>query len=187
MTNTVEHRIIIKRPFVGRPFSAKAAVGFFMILEVKKLINSREGTAEGRFEPALTERDFPTGFLLRAPAMAEYHLARQGEKAALQLKILCPALIQCDRCLKQVERDYRFATDYLIGEADWTGEPELPIDGYGRLDLDELCYQEILLNLPSSLLCSDDCQGLCPVCGKPVEAGCSCSTAIVMSSSSPFP
>ena len=132
-----------------------------MVLDVKKLLNSKEGTAQDSFETELAELDFPTGFALESPVRVDYQAHREGEQAAVHLVITCPAVIICDRCLERVEREYRY-------------ELEFPFDAFGRLDLERLCYDELLLNLPSSLLCSEDCEGLCPVCGRPVKAGCSC-------------
>ena len=35
----------------------------------------------------------------------------------------------------------------------------------GILDLDLIAQDDILLELPIRMLCSEDCKGLCPVCG----------------------
>ncbi|HIV87252.1 MAG TPA: DUF177 domain-containing protein [Candidatus Pygmaiobacter gallistercoris] len=146
-----------------------------MILDVKKLLGSKEGAAQDRFETELAQMDFPTGFALESPVQVDWQARREGEQAAVHLSIVCPAVIICDRCLERVSREYRYELDYLFDERDWnTNEPEYPFDAFGRLDLEKLCYDELLLNLPSRLLCSEDCEGLCPVCGKPVKAGCGC-------------
>ena len=42
----------------------------------------------------------------------------------------------------------------------------------GRLDTKELLYTELVLHVPGVLLCSEDCAGLCPVCG--CRKPCSC-------------
>ena len=42
---------------------------------------------------------------------------------------------------------------------------------------EELAYQELIFEVPAVLLCSADCQGLCPICGKKKAAGCSCQPA----------
>ena len=45
--------------------------------------------------------------------------------------------------------------------------------GYdGKLDIRDLAYTELVLEIPTVLLCSDDCAGLCPVCGN--RKPCSC-------------
>jgi hypothetical protein len=47
----------------------------------------------------------------------------------------------------------------------------------GRLDLDELVREELLLSFPMRTLCSPDCEGLCPKCGRPRRLGdCGCQT-----------
>ena len=43
------------------------------------------------------------------------------------------------------------------------------------LDTDALLRDDILLELPSKLLCKDSCKGLCPKCGKNLNEGeCGC-------------
>jgi uncharacterized protein len=45
-----------------------------------------------------------------------------------------------------------------------------------ELDVDEALREELLLGFPSRLLCSEDCLGLCPKCGRPKREGdCGCS------------
>ena len=51
-------------------------------------------------------------------------------------------------------------------------QTELPLRPDGKLDVRELAYTELVLEVPTVLLCSDDCAGLCPVCGN--RKPCSC-------------
>ena len=47
-----------------------------------------------------------------------------------------------------------------------------------RLDVADLAQQLVLSVLADGLRCSDDCKGLCAVCGANRNAGaCSCETA----------
>jgi uncharacterized protein len=44
-----------------------------------------------------------------------------------------------------------------------------------ELDLTEVAREQILLNLPETVLCREDCRGICPTCGKDLNEGdCSC-------------
>jgi hypothetical protein len=43
------------------------------------------------------------------------------------------------------------------------------------MDIDEELREELILDFPMRLLCSEDCPGLCPKCGKPRREGdCGC-------------
>ena len=48
------------------------------------------------------------------------------------------------------------------------------IDGY-TLDVDQLVGSEILIGWPTKILCSEDCKGICSVCGQNLNEGsCDC-------------
>jgi uncharacterized protein len=45
-----------------------------------------------------------------------------------------------------------------------------------QLNPEEFCYPDIVMSLPTKLLCKDDCRGLCPDCGKNLNTGdCNCT------------
>lgn len=94
---------------------------------------------------------------------------------------------ECARCLDPVSGN--FTVDFertVCEEGSLTDEnvrlddEDVYSDGYaivrdGKLDVDEELREELLLNFPSRLLCSEDCPGLCPKCGKPRRLGdCGC-------------
>ena len=53
---------------------------------------------------------------------------------------------------------------------------DLPLNEKGHLDVDEWLCQEFMFQIPTVLLCSADCPGLCPRCGKKM-AECTCPPA----------
>jgi uncharacterized protein len=73
--------------------------------------------------------------------------------------------LHCDRCLDVFNRDFHFAFEQILVTELNSDNDEYIVVEDNRLDLDELCISDILLNLPSKLLCSSDCKGLCPKCG----------------------
>ncbi len=84
----------------------------------------------------------------------------------------------CGRCLEPVEEEVSADNICLFLEI---GDEE-------EMDISEDIRSEMLLALPMTLLCSDDCRGLCPVCGanrnrtvcgcEPPAAGPSCWDAL---------
>lgn len=85
--------------------------------------------------------------------------------------------IPCDRCLEHVPVPVHLA----IKRSDPLGEPEPGeyadagcIEG-SFLNLDKLVYNEILIKLPTKVLCREDCKGICKKCGANLNnETCSC-------------
>jgi len=75
--------------------------------------------------------------------------------------------MECHRCLKRFT--HRAAsTDYI-----W--EQAVRLSGDEIIDLTEGIREDIMLALPLKNLCSEDCKGLCPRCGKDLNEGaCGC-------------
>jgi uncharacterized protein len=54
-----------------------------------------------------------------------------------------------------------------------------PFDGK-RIDLDPILREQVLLALPISVVCRDDCKGLCSVCGQNLnEKECGCERKVM--------
>ena len=54
-----------------------------------------------------------------------------------------------------------------------------PFDGK-TIDLDPIVREQVMLALPVSVLCRDDCKGLCTVCGQDLnEKDCGCERKVV--------
>lgn len=94
---------------------------------------------------------------------------------------------ECARCLAPVDGVFSLdfertvvtesmVNDQMVGgeENDEIDDEYVVLDGC-ELDVDLALSEEILLGFPSRLLCSEDCLGLCPKCGKPRREGdCGC-------------
>lgn len=73
--------------------------------------------------------------------------------------------LHCDRCLAPFDRETQASFEHiLVQEANTDGDYVVCEDGV--LDLAELVRTDFLLELPTKVLCREDCKGLCPHCGK---------------------
>lgn len=94
---------------------------------------------------------------------------------------------ECARCLAPVTGTYRTVFERTVCEEKSLSEEkakeseddvygdEYAVIKNGMLDIDEELREELLLGFPTRLLCSEDCPGLCPKCGKPKREGkCDC-------------
>lgn len=125
----------------------------------------------------LSGQDFP-GYGVAQPVCGSFAAVPTKTGASLQCDFTAQVTAECARCLAPVQRQYQLRRQWEVRESDLSSpEFELPVDEKGVLDLAQLVYEELVLEVPPVLLCSPDCQGLCPVCGKRKADGCTCQTA----------
>ena len=89
--------------------------------------------------------------------------------------------MQCSRCLKDVEQGIKlsFVQDVVSPEVPLEeADDQTFMEGY-NLNVESLLGNEILMNLPTKVLCRPDCKGICRVCGKDLNLGeCGCDTFV---------
>jgi uncharacterized protein len=121
---------------------------------------------------------------LHAEGVAELLANTEGEvrvKGRLNVNLES----ECDRCLARAEFpiDSSFDLFYRPSES-LSADEEVAIDegeaemgfyeGVG-MELEDILREQIMLLLPMQRVCSPDCKGICPVCGKNRnETACDC-------------
>lgn len=112
------------------------------------------------------------------------YLTDEAGYMRLHLTAQMPYRGVCARCLDEVTGVFQLDFDRTVAAEGSITEEQLEEndDEYvmirdGKLDVDEPLREELLLSFPMRLLCSPDCPGLCPKCGKPRREGdCGCPT-----------
>lgn len=94
-------------------------------------------------------------------------------------------IIFCSRCLKELEYPMDISiskeVDFKVTEEDRAEDLDEAnyIIGY-NLDVDILIKGEIIIGFPMSLLCSNECKGICMNCGTNLnEKSCDCDNTIL--------
>ncbi len=81
----------------------------------------------------------------------------------------------CDRCLKEFERAYSYEFEHVVVKSLSTDNDEYIVAENESIDLKEIAISDLLLQLPSKILCDENCKGLCSVCGCNLnESQCDC-------------
>ena len=117
-----------------------------------------------------------------APVKAEVQFKGFADSVQLLAHLDYSTVMPCDRCGEMTRRDWvRDFSHVLVRElSDEQDDDTYVVVSDERLDLNELLREDILLDLPSKYLCSPDCKGLCPKCGKNLNEGdCGCGTGEV--------
>lgn len=134
-----------------------------------------------------------------APALGAWNLALHGILSRIDTELFFQGTLSatlkftCDRCLADASRDIRQEVEWLFEPGDrrdaTAPETEVSVDDAedvdgtpvrrysgDTIDLAPSAWEELVFSLPSKRLCSDDCKGICPNCGKNLNDGaCTCA------------
>jgi uncharacterized protein len=112
---------------------------------------------------------------LLVPPVASGEVRRDGARVKVNGKVVGQLQLECDRCLKMIEfpvtssfkLEYVTREDYEAQQAIELTEDELDLSVFDGevIDLDELVREELLLAVPTHLVCQESCKGVCPTCG----------------------
>ncbi len=148
-----------------------------MVLDLRKLFLS-----DGENRPVNCEFDFSDveyfgGYPLKQPVKVKGHI--ENRAGVVEIKCECSVTYEapCDRCYVDTVGEYVIpVVKTLVSELENEDDDELVLLKDYKLDLRELCYEEIIPSLPSKHLCKTDCKGVCQKCGKNLNQGdCGCS------------
>lgn len=144
-----------------------------MQFDLRKFIASGTQPYRAEFQCDLSARDY-AGARIEQPVTAVFTAEPDGDEVRMTLRAKALVHGECARCLDPVEREETVEAEWTAKERDLDDPDfELPLDEKGHLDVDEWLAQEFLFQIPTVLLCSPDCAGLCPRCGKKM-ADCTC-------------
>lgn len=158
-----------------------------MLLSIQKL-EIKKIPFDTTYEPG--KLDFAESGLtqltpLHATGEAEL-LENTGGEVRVQGHISVTMGADCDRCLAKAQFaiDAPFDLFYepssaVENEAEIAiseGAAEIGFYNGSGIELEEILQEQVLLMTPMHRLCSEDCQGICPICGKNRnEVSCHCS------------
>ncbi len=117
------------------------------------------------------------------PTHAEVEIRKVGSDVQVKGRLSTRLSFVCSRCLRPFEYcvDSAFDLVYLPEELDEMKEEleEEDLDRFfyyqQQLDLRAIILEQLNLSFPLRPLCSEDCEGICPVCGELINQGrCSC-------------
>ncbi len=158
-------------------------VAFFIfvlyIINMKIILNElKEGKTDFNYElkKNQSEEIFGDSEIDKVHLIASGWIQRKGLEFVLYLKVEGDGKLVCARCLEKFT--YKFDDDFtyniFLGKDPALSKREynfseqdvasLYIENF-ELDILPLIKEIVLLTLPMKPLCSEECKGLCPVCG----------------------
>ncbi len=148
-----------------------------MLLDLKKVFSGEQSNVTFDYNMDFSSTDINGYYPFISPVSVKGIVKACNGFAQLHAEVSFQFSIPCDRCTKQIDKQYQFTFSHVLvlsleNEDDNDDYIQVPDD---KLDLDELIRADILLELPTKFLCSEDCKGLCSICGKNLNDGaCNC-------------
>ena len=134
-----------------------------------------------RFDYTTSFADLELNFALPFPNPARIHGEFRNEAGVLVLDAVCDTVMEfsCSRCAEPVSRDYSLPVEATLSEGledpDAIENADVLLIENASIDLDEAVREALILDADMVFLCSPDCKGLCPRCGKNLNLGdCGC-------------
>jgi uncharacterized protein len=122
--------------------------------------------------------DVPAFEDLRFAGPVRVVLDLRGVEHGIRLEGTIDAVVmaECRRCLEEVEIPLHVDVDERIGSGEEQGLlSESNVLAGERLDVADFVRQIVTTALPMGALCSEECKGLCPQCGRNLNtSACSC-------------
>ena len=122
------------------------------------------------------------GVAFEGPIRVELMVSKNQDQFICQGQVAAPAKLECSRCLTGYDYTMTPELSFVVDLAGDSDEARSEEEGYFVVDpsaasfeIDDLVREAIILSLPLKPLCSEDCRGLCPVCGAELNRSqCNC-------------
>ena len=147
-----------------------------MILDLRDIKKKGKDSIDFFFEYVPEQSFSDASFLdVVSPILVEGTITLSGEHSAfIDCDVTFKVKGSCTRCLEETEREYVAELRELCAEDSEDGYPVI----HDRIDLSKMVNDVVLMNLPVSFLCKDDCLGICQDCGTNLNHGdCKCKNS----------
>ena len=151
-----------------------------MILDLEPIFNTEGMVKQFDYELDLSEQELNGSKPFASPVKISGHAGNYTGIVELHATADFTLETACDRCAKPISLPLATKIFHtLVTSLNDETNDELMLVNELRYDLDPLITEDIFLDLPSKLLCSEDCKGVCPRCGKDLNQGsCSCEKEV---------
>lgn len=149
-----------------------------MILQLREIFQIEGMHLPVSYEITPEELSEVRGYIFAAPVAVSGEFYNRAGIVTLKYTVSCTLDVVCDRCLTELKRDYSYDFSHTV-------VPSLQSEGdiydtylvaqHDSIDMNETAISDLLLMLPTKMLCREDCKGLCDICGCNLnERTCNC-------------
>lgn len=149
-----------------------------MLLELKEIFLSEIGNRDISYEFDMSDVSVGASYPFISPVKVKANVSNHAGLVILKANVAFDFSYPCDRCTVNTLKSFKYSFEHILSSDEESTEDDsdyISVPDY-LLELDRVIKDDILLELPSKILCSPSCKGLCPLCGKNLnEETCNCS------------
>ena len=151
-----------------------------MFIELEPIFNNVGETKAFDYQIDMSGFDWNGVFPFKAPVMVKGAVKNTAGIVELEANVAVSYDGLCDRCACDVHKVFDYLFEHtLVTSLNNEENDELMLIEDMHFDLDSLMTEDIFLSLPTKILCSDECKGLCSQCGANLNNGaCSCKKEV---------
>ena len=145
-------------------------------VELEPVFNNEGAVLPLDFAVDLKDTEYDSAYPFVDPVRVKGKVINSTGIVSLIAKAEFTLNLTCDRCAAPFSRDFSIPVEHiLVTETnDETNDDFIVIDSF-HYDLEPLVTEDIVLTLPTKVLCKEDCLGICHRCGKDLNNGsCDC-------------
>ncbi len=118
------------------------------------------------------------GYVFRTPVYVKGDFHNRAGIVTLRYTVSCTLDMVCDRCLAELSKSYAYEFTHTVVQtlhSEGEAYDTYLVAEHDSIDMNETALSDLLLMLPTKMLCREDCKGLCDVCGCNLnEETCGC-------------
>lgn len=145
-------------------------------IELEPVFNNEGLTRPLDFSLDLNDVEYNGGFPFKTPVCIKGEVKNSTGIVSVNAKAEFTLNLSCDRCAVQFDRKFSVPCEHvLVTELNDESNDELIVVDSLHYDIEPLISEDVLLSLPSKVLCREGCLGMCYRCGKDLNDGpCDC-------------
>ncbi len=147
-----------------------------MLLQLKSLFLGETGLLPIDCQLDLSAVEWNGGYPFREPVKVKGQIKLSAGVVTLTAEVRYRYDGTCDRCMCDISREQVLHMEHILVVSlnHEDNDSFVLLENY-QLPLDALVEEDLILDQPSKVLCSEECRGLCPMCGKDLNEGlCGC-------------
>lgn len=146
-----------------------------MKINLKQIFNIVGESKDIEYDITAEELSGINGYEFCSPVRVKGKVYNRAGIVNLKYSVDFSLMICCDRCLKRLMREHHFDFDHIVVPSLSSDNDDYIVAEGESIELNEIAVTDLLLQLPTKNLCSEDCKGLCMICGCDLnESQCNC-------------